>query len=161
VVACAGGRHAHPLIIPWDLAALIPTLPRDRGVNALVENYPDRVVELELAQPMLETEFNTPEDLKCWGGGTASMLRIRLFAVAKERAGRAEVDIAIVLPATVAALRGAIAEQHPKLASLAQGVLIAIDSEYARNDSLVSTGSKVALIPPVSGGQGPSDDRDH
>jgi molybdopterin converting factor subunit 1 len=154
VRASSGGRHAHPLVLPWKVATLIPALPRDRGVNALVESHAGRVIEIEVAQPGLAADFNTPEDLARWFEGGSSSLTIRLFAVAKERAGRAEIQVSLPLPATVAELRQAIAEQHPELAVLAPRVLIAVDSDYASNESLIPAGSKLALIPPVSGGQG-------
>jgi molybdopterin converting factor subunit 1 len=79
---------------------------------------------------------------------------VRLFAVAKQKAGRAEIDVTLSRPATVGDLRRALAAQYPVLASLAASVLIAVDSEYASDSTAVVPGSRVALIPPVSGGGG-------
>jgi CTP:molybdopterin cytidylyltransferase MocA/molybdopterin converting factor small subunit len=154
VVATVGGKHAHPLILSWCVASMIHCLPHDRGVDALVEAQRGRVVEIEVAQPGLDADLNAPEDLDRWAGGPPR-LAVRLFAVAKERAGRAEIEVSLTFPATVADLRRAIARQHPELAGIAPRVLIAVDSEYADDDSLIPAGSKLALIPPVSGGQGP------
>jgi molybdenum cofactor cytidylyltransferase len=153
VVATVDGKHAHPLILPWDVASMIPGLPRDRGVNAVVEAQGGRVLEIEVARAGLDADLNVPEDLDRWAGGPPR-LAVRLFAVAKERAGRAEIEVSLSLPATVADLRRAIARQHPELAGIVPKVLISVDSEYADNDSLIPAGSKLALIPPVSGGQG-------
>ena len=42
---------AHPIVLPWDLASQIPTLPRHQGINALVTAHPERVVEIEVPHP--------------------------------------------------------------------------------------------------------------
>jgi molybdenum cofactor cytidylyltransferase len=152
VIPRAGGRHAHPIILPWDLARQIPSLPRDLGINALVAANPHRLVELEVRHTELAVDLNTPEDLDRWNHRQWSVLTVRLFAVAKERVGRAQVDVELPLPATVADLRLALALQHPALAPLAPRVMVAIDSDYATDNSLILPGAKLALIPPVSGG---------
>ena len=79
-------------------------------------------------------------------------VHVRLFALARQRAGRPEVVVELPEPATVADLKRALAEAFPELAALASSVMIAVDSEYAGDDQVVSPGSEVAVIPPVSGG---------
>jgi len=113
---------------------------------------PERIIEIEVPHPQLADELNTPEDLERWQRRLRSALTIRLFAVARERAGRAEIEIDLPLPATVADLRLVLALQHPELAALAPSVSIAVDSEYATDATLILPGAQVALIPPVSGG---------
>ena len=152
VIPRAAGRRTHPIVLPWDLARQIPTLPRHQGINALMTAHPERVIEIEVPHPELADELNTPEDLERWQRRLRSVLTIRLFAVARERAGRAEIEIDLPLPATVADLRLVLALQHPKLAALAPSVSIAVDSEYATDATLILPGAQVALIPPVSGG---------
>jgi molybdopterin converting factor small subunit len=162
VIPRAAGRRTHPIILPWDLARQIPSLPRHQGINALVAAHPERIVELELPHPELAADLNTPEDLERWTVGWASAdhgqrnerprLTLRLFAIAKERAGRAEIAVDLPLPATVADLRFALAMQHPALALLAPRVMIAVDSDYAADNTLILPGAQVAIIPPVSGG---------
>ena len=66
VVPVAGGKKTHPLVLPWDLALEILSLPRPLGINSLVYAHPDRVVELEIATPELAENLNTPEDLERW-----------------------------------------------------------------------------------------------
>ena len=148
----AEGRRGHPIILPWDLAQEIPTLPEHEGINALVAKHPSRVVEMDVPHPELANDLNTPEDLERWHEGKRTMLKIRLFAVARERAGQSEIAIDLALPATVADLRLALAQQYPELGPLASRVLIAVDSEYASGNTLIVPGASVALIPPVSGG---------
>jgi molybdopterin converting factor small subunit len=152
LVPLAAGRRGHPVILPWDLARSISGLPEGKGINTLLANSPERLVEMELSLPDLADDLDTPEDLRRWRARLGTLLTVRLFAAAKERAGGATIDIDLTLPATVADLRRAIALQHPSLAPLAHGVTIAVDSEYASDATRIGAGAQVALIPPVSGG---------
>jgi molybdenum cofactor cytidylyltransferase len=152
VVPVAGGKRTHPLVLPWDLARQIPSLPDHLGVNSLIPANPGRVVEIEIPTPELAENLNTPEDLARWQTRQKTALTVRLFAVARERAGRPQIEVSLPLPATVADLRTAIALQHPALAPLASRVMIAIDADYASDDSSIEAGTSIALIPPVSGG---------
>jgi molybdopterin converting factor subunit 1 len=77
---------------------------------------------------------------------------VRLFAVARERAGRGEVVVRLPAAATVADLRSALAEQFPELAPVVPRVMIAVDSEYVDDDFEIPPGASLAVIPPVSGG---------
>ena len=77
---------------------------------------------------------------------------VKLFAVARECVGRGEIAVNLPLPASVADFRTALAVQYRELAHLAAVVMIAIDTEYATDTSLIQPGAQVALIPPVSGG---------
>jgi molybdopterin converting factor subunit 1 len=79
-------------------------------------------------------------------------LRVKLFAVARQRIGRDEIDLEMPGGATVGQLRGAIAEQFPPLADVLRVARIAVDSDYGADDVVVSPASEIALIPPVSGG---------
>jgi molybdenum cofactor cytidylyltransferase len=172
IVPTAGGQHIHPIVLTWDVASLVSTLPRHLGINALVAKFSDRVIELELTDPDLVWDLNTPKDLARWreqaarrtekrvvampaSASSASRLTIRLFAVARQKAGKPEVEVELPsLPATVGDLRLALAMQHPALASLAPSVMIAVDSDYAADETMIISGAKLALIPPVSGGSG-------
>ncbi len=55
---------------------------------------------------------------------------------------------------TVADLRAALGEHLPALAPLLPTVMIAVDEEYAGDDAPIPPGSRLAVIPPVSGGAG-------
>jgi len=79
-------------------------------------------------------------------------LSVRLFAVARELAGCESVSLELPEGSTVRQLRGRLAEMYPALAAVLPHVLFAIGSQYAGDDAVVSTGSEVACIPPVSGG---------
>ena len=79
-------------------------------------------------------------------------VRVKLFAVAKERAGRHDVTVDVPDVATVADVRGAIANECPGLADVLSHAVFAVNAEYARDDTPVNDRSEVAIIPPVSGG---------
>jgi MoaE-MoaD fusion protein len=75
------------------------------------------------------------------------VLRVRLFAVLRERAGSSEVELELPEGARVA-------DALERLDDLAGGlpVVMAVNREYARADAPLSAGDELALIPPVSGG---------
>ncbi|MDR3623305.1 MAG: NTP transferase domain-containing protein [Paludisphaera borealis] len=154
VIPTAGGRRGHPIVVPWRLARTIADLPSDVGVNALVANHAADVVEIEVGDESVVTDLDTPDDLRRLQGqgGEVQERSVRLFAIARERAGRGEVSVRLPARATVADLRAALAEQVPELASIAPQVMIAVDSEYADDDHELKPGASLAVIPPVSGG---------
>lgn len=80
------------------------------------------------------------------------IVRVKLFAVAKERAGRDKLEIEIGSSATVRQLRGLIVEQFPALADVMSHARLAIDNEYAADGMVIPAAADVAVIPPVSGG---------
>jgi MoaE-MoaD fusion protein len=78
-------------------------------------------------------------------------VRVRLFAILRERAGADEIELQLPEGAHVAdALAG--------LGALSSGVsvVMAVNHEYADLDTPLRPGDELALIPPVSGGAGPS-----
>jgi molybdopterin converting factor subunit 1 len=79
-------------------------------------------------------------------------VRVKLFAVAKERAGRDDVTVDVPDGATVAVVRSAIAVECPALTAVLPHSVFAVDAEYAHDNAPVNERSEVALIPPVSGG---------
>jgi molybdopterin synthase catalytic subunit len=75
-------------------------------------------------------------------------VRVRLFAMLRERAGTGELELELPDGARV---RDAL----ERLTDVAAGmpVLMAVNREYADEDALLSPGDELALIPPVSGGE--------
>jgi len=75
------------------------------------------------------------------------LIRVRLFAILRERAGTNEIELELPEGALV---RDALA----RVADLAPGLplVMAINREYADADAPLSAGDELALIPPVSGG---------
>jgi molybdopterin converting factor subunit 1 len=77
------------------------------------------------------------------------VVRVRLFAQLRERAGASELELELPEGARV---RDALAA--PAVASLAGGLplVLAVNREYAGAEAPLSAGDELALIPPVSGG---------
>jgi molybdopterin converting factor small subunit len=79
-------------------------------------------------------------------------VRVKLFAVAKELAGRDELEVQVSGGATIADVRQAVEAAIPELGRVLPLALWAVDAEYAGDDTTVHERCDVALIPPVSGG---------
>jgi MoaE-MoaD fusion protein len=75
------------------------------------------------------------------------LVSVRLFAGLRERAGAARVEVELAEPATVADLLAAM-ELAPR------SCVAAINREYADPAAPIVPGDEVALVPPVSGGDG-------
>jgi molybdopterin synthase catalytic subunit len=73
------------------------------------------------------------------------------FAGARDAAGTGRETLAEV-PATVAALRAVIAARHPALARVLPRCRLAVDEEFAADETPLRDGAEVAIVPPVSGG---------
>jgi molybdopterin converting factor subunit 1 len=78
-------------------------------------------------------------------------VEVKLFAAARQLAGADSLAFDLDEP-TIGALRGALCDTHPAMASLVRRAMFAIDAEYAPDDASISPGAEVACIPPVSGG---------
>lgn len=80
------------------------------------------------------------------------MVRVKLFAVAKQLAGRGEVAVEVGDLATVADVEQTLVAAVPALAEIVAHARWAVDAEFAQRGTIVMPQSEVALIPPVSGG---------
>jgi molybdopterin converting factor subunit 1 len=80
------------------------------------------------------------------------IVSVKLFAVARQRAGRGTVEVELPAGATVGQLRAALAEQCPPLADLLKHSRVAVNSDYAGDAAVLPDSAEIALIPPVSGG---------
>jgi molybdopterin synthase catalytic subunit len=80
-------------------------------------------------------------------------VRVRLFAMLRERAGRESMDLELADGATVGDALEVLAED-PGLGELlrAMPVGMAVNREYAGTDAQLGPDDELALIPPVSGG---------
>jgi len=77
-------------------------------------------------------------------------IEVRLFARAREIAGRDIITVALPEGATVGELRRRLAEEYPRLAEVVKRSALAVGQEFAKDEQPVR--GEVALIPPVSGG---------
>ncbi len=81
-------------------------------------------------------------------------MRTRLFAAFREASGRAQVELELPHDATVADAVGALQTMFPKLEQAVRQAMLAVNHEYVGPDLRLRDGDELALIPPVSGGQG-------
>lgn len=79
-------------------------------------------------------------------------VRVKLFAVARQLAGRDALELTLPAGATIRELRQAIGEQAPELAGLARHAMFAVGTEYADDRTTIHEDADLACIPPVSGG---------
>jgi MoaE-MoaD fusion protein len=78
-------------------------------------------------------------------------VRILYFAAAREAAGTAREELAVV-PPTVADLRRTLVALHPSLARILPRCRIALGEEFADDAAPVADGTEAAVVPPVAGG---------
>jgi molybdopterin converting factor subunit 1 len=77
-------------------------------------------------------------------------MKVLLFARARDLVGADHVEIEGA--ATVADLRRQLKERFPNHNGLLDKCAVAINDEFADDDSFIPPGAEVALLPPVSGG---------
>src|SRR3954466_6905468 len=83
-------------------------------------------------------------------------VRVRLFAVLRQRAGRGSVDVELEAGATVADALAVLAREPGLADVLAPGPLrMAVKRDYAGPETELSPDDELALVPPVSGGESP------
>ena len=80
------------------------------------------------------------------------ILRVRLFARARDLGGAETLSVEVPQGATVAELRQKIAVVVPALASLLPRCAIAVNDDFADENRTIGSGDEVAVLPPVSGG---------
>ena len=79
-------------------------------------------------------------------------VNVKLFAIARDRAGADSVSLELAPGATVSAAGRALVERLPTLADLEPRVAYAVNREYASRETVLRDGDELAVIPPVSGG---------
>lgn len=66
------GKRGHPVLFPWDLAKTLFTLPPDQGLNQLLRQFPQRVVEMPVPHAEILDDLDDPSDYerhrqRAWG----------------------------------------------------------------------------------------------
>jgi MoaE-MoaD fusion protein len=83
-------------------------------------------------------------------------VRVRLFAVLRQRAGRDSVEVELEEGATVGDALAMLAREPELTDVLARiPVQMAVNRDYAEPETELSPDDELALVPPVSGGAGP------
>lgn len=79
-------------------------------------------------------------------------ITVLLFAAAREVVGASELQLPTTQITDAKSVLDALCALHPGLKAYRRSLRVAINGEYARDDSRVSPGDEVAIIPPVAGG---------
>jgi molybdopterin synthase catalytic subunit len=77
---------------------------------------------------------------------------VKLFAILRERAGAAAIDLELPPQSTIAAALAQLLESHPELGAHLSKSAVAVNRAYVARDAVLCDGDELALIPPVSGG---------
>jgi len=78
-------------------------------------------------------------------------ISILAFGIAKDIFGATSVNIQLDKEATTADLKTLLETKYPRLKQLAS-YMVAVNNEYAEDNSRITERDEVAIIPPVSGG---------
>ncbi len=78
-------------------------------------------------------------------------VNVLLFGITKDLVGKQLLNIDIQEKSTVADFKKILQDKYPELIEL-NSLAIAVNSEYAKDSTLISENDEIALIPPVSGG---------
>jgi len=84
--------------------------------------------------------------------GAIMKVTVQFFARARDLAGTDSTTIELPDGSTVANLRSDLEANFEDLKPLLPHVLIAMNTEYVRNETSIQDGAEIAIIPPVSGG---------
>jgi molybdopterin synthase catalytic subunit len=79
-------------------------------------------------------------------------IKVKFFAILRERAGAGEISKEINDGSTIAQLWQSLQEDYPKLAGPTFRLLYAVNQNYVTPEQVLNDGDEVAIIPPVSGG---------
>lgn len=77
---------------------------------------------------------------------------VQLFARARDIAGVSHIKLEVPEPGRVGELKNALGQRFPELSPLIPALLVAVDMNYADDQTLLDPSSQVACFPPVSGG---------
>jgi molybdopterin converting factor small subunit len=78
-------------------------------------------------------------------------IHLKFFGITRQITGQSTLEWEIENPLTSSALLAALIKIYPDFKRL-NSLLIAINAEYAEEDTLIYPNDEVALIPPVCGG---------
>ena len=80
------------------------------------------------------------------------IIKVEMFAAARELVKERDVELRLPESATVGDLKQELVKRFPQLEELMVRSALSVDQEYALDDTQLRENAEVALIPPVSGG---------
>jgi molybdopterin converting factor small subunit len=79
-------------------------------------------------------------------------VRLRMFAILRERSGVSELELELAGGATVADAMTEVGRRFSSVADLLPRALAVVNLDFAKPSACLNEGDELALIPPVSGG---------
>ena len=79
-------------------------------------------------------------------------VNVLFFGAARDAAGVSEAMLETVAPASVMALKESVYRKYERVSHLATSLMVAVNEEYASDDTALKDQDVVAFLPPVSGG---------
>ena len=79
-------------------------------------------------------------------------IKVKLFAILRERVGESEITITIPSGFTVNHLNSEILKKYPQLKSFGNKFVTSVNCKVTTGDTVITSKDEVALLPPVSGG---------
>ena len=79
-------------------------------------------------------------------------IKVKLFAILRERVGESEITITVPTGITVNYLNSEILKKYPQLKSLNNKFVTSVNWKVTAGDTIISSKDEIALLPPVSGG---------
>lgn len=79
-------------------------------------------------------------------------IRIRFFAILRDKAGRGMAEIDLPLNATIATAVEALQAKFPDIRPYMGRCAYAVNQNYVPAETVLHDGDELAIIPPVSGG---------
>ena len=79
-------------------------------------------------------------------------IKVKLFAILRERVGESEITITVPSGITVNHLNSEILKKYPQLKSFNNKFVTSVNCKVTIGDTVITSKDEVALLPPVSGG---------
>ena len=79
-------------------------------------------------------------------------IKVKLFAILRERVGESEITITVPIGITVNHLNSEILKKYPQLKSFSNKFVTSVNCKVTTGDTVITSRDKIALLPPVSGG---------
>ena len=77
---------------------------------------------------------------------------VLFFGAARDAAGTDEISLAAAVPASVRTVKETVFSRYKAVARFAKSLMIAVNQEYATDETPLKNQDEVAFLPPVSGG---------